>query len=71
MQNNIQGDTYVRGNSSRRIDYVFLSKNLILPTLNDIPREGTEKLLFPLSDISLFDSEIGDHKGIKFELNTI
>ena len=65
-----RGDTYVRDNSRRRIDYVFLSKDLIVPTFNDMPKEGTENLLFPLLDISLFDSDIGDHKGIKFELNT-
>ena len=71
LQGNNQGHTYVRGSSHRRIDYVFLTENLIFPSSNDMPNQGTKTVLFPLSDISLHDSEIGDHKEIHFELNTI
>lgn len=71
MQGNVHGHTYVRGSSHRRIDYVFLTENLIFPSSNDMPNQGTKTVLFPLSDISLHDSEIGDHKEIHFELNTI
>ena len=71
LQGNVHGHTYVRGSSHRRIDYVFLTENLIFPSSNDMPNQGTKTVLFPLSDISLHDSEIGDHKEIHFELNTI
>lgn len=65
------GHTYVTKKSKRRIDYVFLTENLIFPLSNYTPDKGTKTVLFPLSDISLLDTKIGDHKGIHFELNTI
>lgn len=71
LQGNDQGHTYVRGDSHRRIDYVFLTENLIFPPSNDMPDTDTKTVLFPLSDISLFDSKIGDHKELHFKLNTI
>ena len=71
LKGNKKGHTYVRGGSRRRIDYVFFTQNLISPSSNDMLCKGTETLPFPLSDISLHDSEIGDHKEIHFELNTI
>ena len=71
LKGNEQGHTYVRGTSRRRIDYVFLTEKLIFSPSNDLPDESTKTLPFPLSDIYLHESDIGDHKEIYVELNTI